>query len=83
MESTPVGRRRAWSQPVISNPLAVSVPWRGPVGSRSGDAALMFAGLFPRLALFVLLIARPERIDAAFSSWLWPLLGSNFLPFAT
>ena len=43
----------------------------------------MFAGLFPRLALFILWIARPARIDAAFDSFLWPLLGIIFLPFAT
>ena len=26
---------------------------------------------------------RPERIDAAFNTFLWPLLGIVFLPFAT
>ena len=40
----------------------------------------MFAGLFPRLALFILWIARPARIDAAFDTFLWPLLGIIFLP---
>jgi hypothetical protein len=43
----------------------------------------LFAGLFPRLALFILWIARPERIDAAFDTFLLPLLGIIFLPFAT
>jgi hypothetical protein len=43
----------------------------------------IFAGVFPRLAVFILWIARPERVDAAFSTWLWPLLGIIFLPFAT
>ena len=43
----------------------------------------MLAGLFPRLALFILWIARPARIDAAFDTFLWPLLGIIFLPFAT
>jgi len=43
----------------------------------------LFAGIFPRLALFILWIARPERIDAAFDTFLWPLLGIIFLPFAT
>lgn len=28
-------------------------------------------------------VARPERVDAAFSTFLWPLLGIIFLPFAT
>jgi hypothetical protein len=36
-----------------------------------------------RLAVLILWIARPERVDAAFSSFLWPLLGITFLPFAT
>jgi hypothetical protein len=27
----------------------------------------IFAGVFPRLAVFILWIARPERVDAAFS----------------
>jgi hypothetical protein len=43
----------------------------------------LFGGLFPRLALLILWIARPARIDAAFDTWLWPLLGIIFLPFAT
>jgi hypothetical protein len=43
----------------------------------------LFAGVFPRLAVLILWIARPERIDAAFSTFLWPLLGIIFLPFAT
>ena len=43
----------------------------------------MFAGLFPRLALFIIWIARPVMVDAAFSTWIWPLLGFIFLPFTT
>jgi hypothetical protein len=43
----------------------------------------MFAGLFPRLALFIVWILRPNLVDAAFSTWLLPLLGIIFLPFAT
>ena len=43
----------------------------------------IFAGAFPRLAVLILWIARPERIDAAFSTFLLPLLGIIFLPFAT
>ncbi len=34
----------------------------------------IFAGVFPRLGLFIIWVARPERVDAAFSSWIWPLL---------
>jgi hypothetical protein len=43
----------------------------------------IFGGIFPRLALFILWIARPARIDAAFDTFLLPLLGIIFLPFAT
>jgi len=43
----------------------------------------IFAGMFPRLVLFILWIARPVRIDAAFDTFLLPLLGIIFLPFAT
>lgn len=43
----------------------------------------MFAGLFPRLALFIVWINRPNLVDAAFSTWVLPLLGIIFLPFAT
>ena len=39
--------------------------------------------MFPRLAVFILWFATPERVDAAFSTWLWPLLGIIFLPVAT
>ena len=48
-----------------------------------GCLLAMFAGLFPRLALFILWVARPERIDAVFDTFLLPLLGIVFLPFAT
>jgi hypothetical protein len=43
----------------------------------------IFAGVFPRLAVLIVGIARPERVDAAFSTFLRPLLGSSFLPVAT
>ena len=43
----------------------------------------IFAGVFPRLAVLIVWIARPERVDAAFSTFLWPLLGIIVLPFAT
>ncbi len=43
----------------------------------------LFAGIFPRLALLILWIARPVMVDAAFHGWLVPLLGIIFLPFAT
>ncbi|MFL6222146.1 MAG: hypothetical protein ACJ75K_04815 [Actinomycetes bacterium] len=37
----------------------------------------IFAGIFPRLAVLIVWIARPERVDAAFSSFLWPLWASS------
>lgn len=43
----------------------------------------LFAGLFPRLALFIVWIARPNLVDAAFNTWILPLLGIFFFPFAT
>jgi hypothetical protein len=43
----------------------------------------MFAGIFPRLGLFIIWIARPGLVNAAFDTWIFPLLGIIFLPFAT
>jgi hypothetical protein len=43
----------------------------------------MFGGLFPRLALLIVWIARPVLVAAAFNTFLLPLLGIIFLPFAT
>jgi hypothetical protein len=40
----------------------------------------MFGGLFPRLALLIVWIARPALVGAAFNTF---LLGIIFLPFAT
>ena len=43
----------------------------------------IFAGAFPRLALVIIWLVRPAFVDAAFDTWIWPLLGIVFLPFAT
>jgi hypothetical protein len=43
----------------------------------------LMAGFFPRIALFILWVARPARVDAAFDGFIIPLLGIIFLPFAT
>jgi hypothetical protein len=43
----------------------------------------LFAGIFPRLALLIVWIARPVMVDTAFQGWIVPLLGIIFLPFAT
>lgn len=44
----------------------------------------IFGGLFPRLAVLFLWLARPVLFDAAFGgSFLLPVLGIIFLPFTT
>ncbi|HET9140663.1 hypothetical protein, partial [Actinophytocola sp.] len=48
-----------------------------------GGLFALFAGIFPRLALFIIWVARPVLVDAAFNSWIFPLLGIIFLPFTT
>jgi hypothetical protein len=48
-----------------------------------GCLLAMFAGLFPRVAVFIMWLARPGLFEAAFGSALWPLLGIVFLPFTT
>src|SRR5687767_11715984 len=40
----------------------------------------LFGGLFPRFALLILWIARPALVDAAFNTFILPLLGIIFLP---
>lgn len=48
-----------------------------------GCLIAILAGLFPRFVLVVYWLARPERMDAIFTSFVWPVLGIIFLPFAT
>ena len=48
-----------------------------------GCLLALFAGFFPRFALFLVWILRPGRVDAAFDTFILPLLGIIFLPFAT
>lgn len=44
----------------------------------------IFAGLFPRLGVFVIWLARPVLFTTAFGGFLlWPILGIIFLPFTT
>ncbi|BFU46298.1 hypothetical protein [Krasilnikovia sp. MM14-A1004] len=43
----------------------------------------LFAGIFPRFALFIIWLARPVLVNTAFDSFIVPLLGLLFLPFAT
>ena len=48
-----------------------------------GCLLALFAGMFPRLALIMFWIARPERVDDIFTTVLWPVLGIIFMPFTT
>jgi hypothetical protein len=49
-----------------------------------GCLLAIFGGLFPRLAVLFIWLARPVLFSAAFGgSWFWPLLGIIFLPFTT
>jgi hypothetical protein len=43
----------------------------------------VFGGLFPRLALLVIWLARPALVSIAFPTWILPLLGVLFFPYAT
>lgn len=44
----------------------------------------IFGGLFPRLAVLLVWLARPVLFSGAFGgSWLLPVLGVIFLPFTT
>jgi hypothetical protein len=43
----------------------------------------LLAGMFPRVAFAVYWLARPTMVDAAFSTFIIPLLGLIFLPFTT
>jgi hypothetical protein len=43
----------------------------------------VLGGLAPRFALFIFWIMRPAQVDAAFDTWIFPLLGIIFLPLAT
>lgn len=44
----------------------------------------IFGGLFPRLAVLLIWMARPVYFNAALGGgWFWPLMGIFFLPFTT
>jgi len=42
---------------------------------------LVFLG--PRFAFLIYWLLVPAKINAAFQTWIWPLLGLIFLPWAT
>jgi hypothetical protein len=48
-----------------------------------GCLLAIFAGMFPRFAVIIFWIARPNQMDAIFTSFVWPVLGIIFLPFTT
>ncbi|MDH4141805.1 MAG: hypothetical protein OEV61_04270 [Chloroflexota bacterium] len=48
-----------------------------------GCLFVMFGAVAPRAAVFILWLARPAYVDAAFDTFLWPLLGILFFPFTT
>lgn len=48
-----------------------------------GCLLAVFAGMFPRIAVIIFWLARPDRMDAIFTSFVWPVLGIIFLPFTT
>ena len=48
-----------------------------------GCLVALLGGLFPRFALLILWIARPALVEAAFNTFILPLLGIIFLPFTT
>jgi hypothetical protein len=45
--------------------------------------SVLMAAFFPRFALFLIWVLRPGRVDAAFDTFILPLIGIVFLPFAT
>jgi hypothetical protein len=52
------------------------------LGLGCGCLLAMGAAVAPRLILIIMWIVGP-RINAAFDSWIWPLLGIVFVPYTT
>jgi hypothetical protein len=48
-----------------------------------GCLLVMMAAFAPRLGVLFIWLARPQMFDAAFDTWILPLLGIIFLPFTT
>ena len=48
-----------------------------------GCLFVAMAAFFPRIALFLIWLARPAFVGAAFDTFVIPLLGFIFLPFTT
>ena len=45
--------------------------------------SVLMAAFFPRFTLLLFWILRPGRVDAAFDTFIFPLIGIVFVPFAT
>ena len=48
-----------------------------------GCLLVLLSAIAPRVVFLIVWVARPNMVDAAFTTWIWPLLGIIFLPFAT
>ncbi len=48
-----------------------------------GCLFVMMAAFAPRLGVLFIWLARPAMVNAAFDTWIFPLLGIIFLPFTT
>jgi hypothetical protein len=48
-----------------------------------GCLLVLIGGLAPRLGLFIFWLLRPNRVDAAFDTFILPLVGIIFVPMAT
>jgi hypothetical protein len=48
-----------------------------------GCLLVILGAIAPRLLFVMIWIARPEYVDAVFTTWVFPLLGVIFLPFTT
>lgn len=48
-----------------------------------GCLVVLVGAAMPRFGLFLFWILRPARVDAAFDTWILPLLGIVFFPLAT
>jgi uncharacterized membrane protein len=48
-----------------------------------GCLMVLIAAASPRLGFFIFWVLRPERVDAAFDTFIFPLIGIIFFPMAT
>lgn len=48
-----------------------------------GCLLVLIGGAMPRVGLFIFWVLRPDRVDAAFDTFIFPFLGIIFCPMAT